>query len=249
MSSNDEFLKRLDRLERKAARGRARANEALDSPDEGAAPGLRELDKGVQGAGRILTALAAVAKSVWRFLEPVLGGIARAYKNRIWDRFAYAEDENGERDFSPRRAGGVILLTVVLTFVAVPFVRGCYLVTVDAVKMAFTMRTVTVYLHTPDSHHDNSYSVKGCEKPGICQPEDVVYYNIETSLMRHIWSLFKKGSLYVPKRIVGTISPDSDNKCVATIYGAYYEKVSQQIGIYPELLDVTCVRADAGNDG
>jgi hypothetical protein len=248
MTSDDDFLKRLDRLEQKAARGRASANEALNDPDAGAAPGVRGLRKGLQGIGGSFAVLASIGAAVWRFVEPVLGGAARTYRRRIWDRFAYTEDENGVRELSSKRAGGVILATVVSAFIALPLIRGVCLVSIDAVKMAFTMRTATVYLHTPDSHHDNSYSVKGCETPGICHPEDVVYYNIETSLMRHLWSLFKKRSLYVPKRIVGTISPDSDNKCEVTIYGAYYEKVSQQIGIYPELLDVTCVRADAKGD-
>lgn len=249
MSSHDDFLKRLDRLEKKAARGSAHAEDALNNPNEGAA-GVGDFLARLGSLGRFFETIGFAAKSVWinvlrpvwQTVEPIASWIGRKYRDKIWNRFAYSTAPDGGRVFSSKRASIVVVSTAAVLVMAVPIARGTYTLGLDSFKMAFTMRTATVYLHTPDSHLDNTYSVKGCVTLGECDPEDVVYYNIESSFLRHLWTLVNKGALYVPKRIVGTISPDSNNKCVVKIYGAYYEKTMLQIGIYPELLDVSCMR-------
>ena len=110
--------------------------------------------------------------------------------------------------------------------------------------MAFTTRDEVVYMHTPNPHDDGTYSAKGCDVLGECDPSNVAYFNIRPSFMKHAYWLFKHGSLYIPKTVVGTISPGANNKCDVKVYGAYYEKLYQQIDFYPDILDITCVRVD-----
>jgi hypothetical protein len=251
---DDDLLKRLERLEKKANRGSDAAGAAIDNPSDGAAVGLRQTLEGLGYLGDFVHKAGIMARyawdkvgsPIWSVFKPVANWIGSTYMNRVWRPYAYKNDENsGERIFSKKRAGAVMCLTAAFAMAAVPVATGTLKVGVDAAKMATSTRVETVYLHTANSHGDNTYSVKGCDTLAECSTEDAVYYNVESSTAKHIWSLFNKGSLYVPKRVIGTVAPDANNRCDVTIYGAYYEKAMQQFGIYPELLDISCVRVDA----
>lgn len=251
---DDDLLKRLERLEKKANRGSNSASQAIDNPSDGAAVGVRQTLEGLSYLGDFIHKAGIMARyawdkvgsPIWSVFKPVANWVGSNYMNRVWRPYAYKKDENtGERVFSKKRAGAIMCLTAAFAMAAVPVATGTLKVGVDAAKMASTTRVETVYLHTANSHGDNTYSVKGCETLAECSTQDAVYYNVESSTAKHIWSLFNKGSLYVPKRVIGTVAPDANNRCDVTIYGAYYEKAMQQIGIYPELLDISCVRVDA----
>lgn len=247
---NDDLLSRLDDLSRQTQRGLERATALQSDPYATAAKGLRQAMKGISWAqkfgaragamGRFLW--ESVGRPVWTVLDPVVGWLARFYARKVWPH-AYRTEEDGSKSFSPKRAG--IVLTA--TFAAAAAVLPAAQLAFEAGQMAVTMRDKVVYLHTVNDHDDGTYSIKGCDKLAVCDTDDADYYNVESSLAKHIWSLFNKGSLYIPRRIVGTVAPDGNNKCDIKIYAAYYEKAMQNLDIYPQLLDIKCVRVD--NDG
>jgi len=244
---DDETLRRLKRLEQAAARGSQNADKATEDPNAGAAIGIREALYGLSWLGKAFHRAAQmgqfvwdnVGKPVWRFMEPAVGGIYRFYRDNIWP-MAYTTNAEGEKVFSPKKAGVVLTATFMAAAMLVPTANLAY----EGMMMGTTMRTQTVYLHTVNDHNDGSYSIKGCDNLTQCETKDSAYYNVDTSIARHLWSLFNKGSLFVPRRLVGTVAPDGNNRCEIKVYGAYYEKFMQNFENYPELLDITCVRVD-----
>lgn len=238
---NDDFLKKMDRL-------LENSEAEKETPNEVTTPGIKETLEGLSILGGFINKSVVMGKyawekvgaPIWDRVSPIGRWVGRNYMDKIWNKFSYTKDENGEDIFSKKRAGIVLTATFALAALAPTILSGTVNMTVDSAKMLTTMRTESVYLHSPNTHMDNTYSVKGCETAGKCDIDDVVYYNIETSGMKNLWSLFNKGSLYVPKRIVGTISPDSNNKCEVKIYGAHYENLMEQFDVHPELLDISC---------
>ncbi len=244
----DLLLKRLAKLDREADQGSERAETALDNPNDNAVQGLKQTLQGLRWLGNFTYNAVSVAKQawdtvgrpVWNAVSPPFAWGYRQYMDKVWSRFAYKDGDDGERRFAPRKAGLVLAFTAAAAMAVVP----TFNLAVEGGIMASTIRDDTVYLHTVVSHGDNTYSVKGCDTLGDCGTEDAVYYNVEKSFARHLYSLFNDGSLHIPKKLVGTVSPDSNNQCDVTIYGTVYEKAMQNFEIYPELLDISCTRVD-----
>lgn len=254
----DELLDEIDKLLRKEeAEKRASDKGAETEAGYGAAPGIKEGLQAVAYVGRFFKGIANAANAVWEtalkpfwnIVAPTANWMGSKWKNWIWTPLAYNKDDDGERTiFSKKGATTAVALTMCFALAAGSLATAVP----EGIDMAVTSRTKTVFLHTPRTTGvNNTYSVKGCDTYDQCDTNDVVYYNIEPSLAKHIYSLFNKGSLYVPKRLIGTISPDSNNKCEVTVFGTLgdtLEKVAQNIDQYPDLLDISCVRVDdSGN--
>ena len=241
---DEELNRRLERLAENTETS-YETESGLTTPGlKQAAQGLKWFGGAVAGAVHLGSAVYDTAIApVWNTVKPVFNFMASGYMKYLWNPLAYTTNEIGERVFSKKGAAAAVAITCGIAL-ALPTAVN---VTKDFSAMAMTTRTTISYLHTPNSHNDGTYSVKGCDTLNECDQNEVVYYNIEPSIARHIWSLFNKGSLYTPTRLVGTISPDSNNRCEVTVYGAFgenMERTMQQFRVYPELLDVSCERVD-----
>lgn len=256
-NQDDDLLKRMERLKKNADRGQKNASDAHDNVYAKGVDGLREAGQGLKTLGILINRMKDVGLYYWEKAAParevvgnMTGWFTRFYRDKIWNRYAYEKNEKDEPVFSKKRAGIVLTATFAAVALAPAIIGGTVDTGVDVAKMALTTREESVYLHTPNAHGDDSYSVKGCKTKGKCEPEDVVYYNVESSLMKHLYTAYNriaKGewpSLYIPKNIIGVIPPGDTNKCAVKIYGAYYADAWKQLNVYPDLLDVSCVRVN-----
>lgn len=199
-----------------------------------------------------------ILRPLWKFIRPSFGWIIQIY-SRLWNRFAFRTDQTtGERVISRRRAGAVIIVTVLFVAGFTPTYPGevVRFFTVeplsDGVLMALTKRTERFFLNSSEEvdPDGNIHSVRGCRIEGECGERDAVYFRIHPRLSHDVWKLVTYGNpIYVPDHVVAPIAPGV-NRCEVTYYGyrltsSWISRLLRSLEMYPTLLETSCTSLSA----
>lgn len=173
--------------------------------------------------------------------HPWVGAPFRFYR-RLWNKFTYTTDKDGDRFFVKKRGGVMVLVTLAFLWL----LPGIISVTAELVWD--TSRMMTSY-HEKDIIYlgrsqeidpkANIFSAQGCEQIR-CTDQTGFYFRIKPSLAHHIWSLWHNGNIFFPDFVTAGIQNDI-NKCTVTSYGSRGKLIVRNWEIYPQILAVDCV--------
>jgi hypothetical protein len=170
-----------------------------------------------------------------------LGALFRGY-GRLWRRFVYRVDADGDPQFSKSRAGGIVIATAVALWFLPAFLGGVAELVWDTAWMTTTYRSdETWYLGKSQEldHVNNVFSAQGCASVN-CSDQTSIYFRIKPSLAHHVWSLVRNHNVFFPEFIAAGIQNDV-NKCRVIAYGARWKLLVRNWDMYPQILAVTCV--------
>jgi hypothetical protein len=175
------------------------------------------------------------------FSHPWAGAPFRLYR-KIWNKCVYSVDKDGDRQFSKKRGGLMVLGTLFFLWI----LPGIISVTAELVWDTSRMMTSyhkgdVIYLGRSQEidPKGNIFSAQGCEQIR-CTDQTGFYFRIKPSLAHHIWSLWHNGNFFFPDFVTAGIQNDI-NKCTVTSYGSRGKFIIRNWEIYPQILAVDCV--------
>lgn len=233
-----------DRIERLLAEHDA-AKHSADR--EHARSTLGQAQTNIAGLQRFVGQAAQGVAWLWRAIgRPVSIFLLRALRFlfgwylRLWGRLVTVTNQYGDRVFSYKRAGVMVLVTVIGLFMASVLAQ----LTWDAGWYAYNGRWEQVYLRSPQELQghpgDDVHSVRGCEHSPGCTELDAVYYRVRFKLFNVLWSLWTHGSMFYPDLVAAAV-PTETSYCRAHTYGIRKRFLTRHLNWHPDLLSVQCV--------
>lgn len=172
-------------------------------------------------------------------LIPVVGWMFGWYL-RLWGRLVTVTNQYGDRVFSYKRAGVMVLVTAIGLYCASMLAQLAW----DASWYAYNGRWEQVYLRSPQELSGHSgedvHAVRGCEHGPSCTELDAVSYRVRFKLFNLLWSLWNHGSVFYPDLVAAAV-PTETSSCRAHTYGIRKRFLTRHLNWHPDLLSVQCV--------
>lgn len=236
----EELLRRAERLHKVGEESRSAARRRDKFTTAGRAQRhIAEVHEGLRG-------LFAGLLWIWEnVLSPVLShpwarAPLEAY-GRAWHAFVFVKDKDGDEVISKRRAGLMILFTLMLLSAVPSLVAGTAELIWDASWMATTYRSGETWYLGRSQEVDpagNVFSAQGCAQIA-CSDQTSIYFRIKPSVAHHIWSYIDNGNIFFPDFVAAGIQNDI-NECEVTRYGPRWKFLVRNWDIYPQILSVDC---------
>ncbi|HYI03622.1 MAG TPA: hypothetical protein VD858_01930, partial [Reyranella sp.] len=159
---------------------------------------------------------------------------------RLWGRLVTVTNQYGDRVFSYKRAGIMVLATAFGLYFASVLAQ----LTWDAGWYAYNGGWEQVYLRSPQelAGHpgDDVHAVRGCEHGPSCTELDALYYRVRFKPFNLLWSLWAHGSVFYPDLVAAAV-PTETSLCRAHTYGIRLRFITRHLNWHPDLLSVKCV--------
>lgn len=159
----------------------------------------------------------------------------------LWERAVFIEDADGDFAFSKKRAGSMVIATLVALYLLPAFIGGTVEFAWDTGRMATTYKYQETWYLGKSQEIDaqgNVFSAQGCESIR-CSDQTSIYFRIKPSLAHHMWSLYHNGNVFFPDFVAAGIQNDI-NKCQVTGYGVRWKFLVRNWDVYPQILSVDC---------
>jgi hypothetical protein len=219
----------------KAAAERAHARSAIG-----------QAQANVTGLQRFLWQFGHGVAWVWRAIGRPLAGIVVAILRwllgwyiRLWTRLVTFTNEFGDRVFSYKRAG----LMVLATFLGLYFASVIAQLAWDAGWYAYNGGWEQVYLRSPQELAGDPdadiHAVRGCQHGPSCSELDALYYRVRFKPFNLLWSLWTHGSNFYPDLVAAAV-PTETSLCRAHTYGIRQRFLTRHLNWHPDLLSVEC---------
>jgi hypothetical protein len=186
------------------------------------------------------------AGPVAKVLNPPLKFAGRQY-GKLWNRFSYTKDENGERNvFSPKRAAAVAVCSVA----AAAFTVNNWFFIPAAKDMAMdtylytTQKQMEIYLNSPTLLETGVYEVSGCTNYP-CKDEDSIYFHIRDNVWKDLEYLINFGHFQYPEDVAGVMTGEA-NKCTIEFAGSTWKAGQRAADLRAKLLDAECTPVSVG---
>jgi hypothetical protein len=177
-----------------------------------------------------------VGQPVARVVGKILGWLLGWYI-RLWGRLVTVRNEFGDRVFSYKRAGVMVLATIVGLLFASVLAQLAW----DAGWYAANGRWEQVYLRSPQElPGDDVHAVRGCEHGPSCDELDALYYRVRAKPFNLLWSLVVHGSVFYPDLVAAAV-PTETSLCRAHTYGIRFRFLIRHLNWHPDVLSVKCV--------
>jgi hypothetical protein len=240
-SDSEQLLRSAERLQRSVAA----SDEALKRKQKATA--AASVTRHVTSMHDGLLRTVAGARWFWsNLLVPVVThrwlGAAFRWYGRLWRRFVYRRDADGDPQLSKARAGTMVVGTGIVLWFLPAFIVGTIGFVWDVTWMATTYRSnETWYLGKSEEldYVNNVFSAQGCDSVN-CSDQTSIYFRIEPSLAHHLWSLVRNRNIFFPEFVAAGIQNDV-NKCHVIAYGARWKFLVRNWDLYPQILAVECV--------
>jgi hypothetical protein len=179
---------------------------------------------------------SVLGRPVWRLVRK--GAVWSFWRYLgLWNRFAFQTDAYGAREFSKSRAGGVVLATLAILFVALELASASG----DAAVYLLTSHrdeTVVLFNSQEIDPKTNLHNTEGCDD-WPCPDGGAFYLRVHFSLFNNLWKLATAHTFFYPDAVAGQV-PTGRYRCVITYY--YPRLRVLGVEIFPQLLDVkSCV--------
>jgi hypothetical protein len=147
-------------------------------------------------------------------------------------------DKFGNRLFSKRRAGLMLLATAaVLWFALLPtlgflFDLGLYFATAKVDEVVYLTNSQEI---VPE---ENIHSVQGCHDLP-CNDNNSIYFRIRSTPFNQAWSILHGHGVFFPDYVAAAV-PLSVSKCTITSYGVRLKLFMRGMEVYPDVVSTVC---------
>lgn len=172
--------------------------------------------------------------------HPWVGKPFQWYRS-LWNSVVYIQTEDKSAVFSKKRAGIMVLATLICLRMLPAFLGGTIEFVWDTSRMATSYKTNEIWYLGKSQEIDpvgNIFSAQGCESIE-CSDQTSIYFRVKPSLAHHIWSIYKNGNVFFPDYVAAGIQNDI-NKCEVTGYGIRWKFLVRNWDVYPQILAVNC---------
>jgi hypothetical protein len=233
-----------DRIDRILAQHDA-AKESADR--EHARSAIGQAQTNITSLQRFLWQFAQGLAWIWRTIGRPVAAVVIAVAGwlfgwyvRLWGRLVTVTNQYGDRVFSYKRAGVMVLATVF----GLLFASVLAQLTWDAGWYAYNGGWEQVYLRSPQelAGHpgEDVHAVRGCEHGPSCTELDALYYRVRFKPFNLLWSLWTHGSVFYPDLVAAAV-PTETSLCRAHTYGIRVRFITRHLNWHPDLLSVKCV--------
>lgn len=172
--------------------------------------------------------------------HPWVGKPFQWYRS-LWDKVVYIQTGEAPPTFSKKRAGIMVLATLVCLRMLPTFIDGAVEFVWDTTRMATTYKTKEIWYLGKSQEIDpvgNVFSAQGCGSIQ-CSDQTSIYFRIKPSIAHHLWSIYNNGNVFFPDYVAAGIQNDI-NKCEVTGYGVRWKFLVRNWDVYPQILAVNC---------
>ena len=240
MNDKDDLLKRAEELKKRAQRIHKTGQKKSRSV-------ISETQEQITEIHTTFSQIKATITWLYRtFIYPVithpwLGKPFVAYRN-LWNRVVYIEKDENPKFFSRKRAGLMVVATIIFLKLLPLILSTAYEFVYDSSRMLTSYKSKEIWYLGKSQEIDpegNVFSAQGCATIE-CSDQTSIYFRIKPSLAHHLWSLFHNQNLFFPDFVAAGIQNDI-NKCTVTGYGSRSKFIVRNWDVYPQILSVNCI--------
>jgi hypothetical protein len=241
-SASDDLLSKLRASAAKDVAGDAR--RALKGANQ-VAKNISDIAEGTKNAVATAGWLKTnIGEPLWAIANPLIGRACRAY-GRMWNKRAYVTDADGDRVFSKKRAGIIILASAFAAAAAYEAVPETARSIAFATWWATTNKTEYLVMNKADPSKGSSFVATGCHS-WPCDSDNTIDFQIDDSAFHDIHRLITHREMFYPSFIAAAV-PAVPSACEIDYYGSRGKVLARWGHFYPRLFDVkTCLPIPPG---
>jgi hypothetical protein len=255
----NDLLKRARRLERKAGRAEDSAERTLDKAEgqgslideaEDAIEDIRFLSRTVQKLRDYFAIAVGAAKPFLSVASKILSPVTKtaafiggAYKNRVWDKYAYDRDEEGVMmGLNRNKAAKVVMLTAAFMGAAYFSAAPLALTARDAFHVARATEGQEFFFGKPEYKADKGiYQVTACKSQTTCEGGDnALIFDIPDNRYLDLTYTFTRAKGYDPEHEIVSAFNSEYQQCSVTAFGSSPIIINYFFGTFkwhPKIID------------